>query len=34
MINQNTPWADISGDYSERFEKAKEAVERDLKFEI
>lgn len=34
MINQDTPWADISGDYNERFEKAKEAVERDLKFEI
>jgi hypothetical protein len=32
MINQHTPWADISGDYDERFEKAKKAVEE--KFEI
>ncbi len=28
MINQHTPWADISGDYDERFEKAKKAVEK------
>ncbi|HRO45001.1 AAA family ATPase [Agriterribacter sp.] len=26
MINQHTPWADISGDYTGRFEKAKKAV--------
>ena len=34
MINQNTPWANISGDYEERFEKAKEAVDNNLRFEI
>lgn len=34
MINQHTPWVEISGDYGERFEKAKKAVERDSKFEI
>ncbi len=34
MINQNTRWANISGDYEERFEKAKEAVENNLRFEI
>ncbi|HTN06056.1 ATP-binding protein [Agriterribacter sp.] len=28
MINQGTPWADISGDYTGRFEKAKKAVGR------
>ena len=28
MINQNTPWVDISGDYEERFKKAKEAVDK------
>ncbi|MBX2922473.1 MAG: AAA family ATPase [Chitinophagaceae bacterium] len=27
MINQRTPWADISGNYQERFEKAKRAVD-------
>lgn len=27
MINQPVPWVDISGDYNERFEKAKKAVE-------
>ena len=26
MINQNTPWVDISGDYDARFEKAKQAA--------
>lgn len=34
MINQNTPWANISGDCDERFEKAKEAVGNNLRFEI
>ncbi|MFT3949593.1 MAG: AAA family ATPase [Agriterribacter sp.] len=28
MINQDVPWVDISGDYNERFEKAKEAVNK------
>ena len=28
MINQPTPWVDISGDYEERFKKAKEAVDK------
>ncbi len=32
MINQSTPWTNISGDYEERFEKAKEAVK--VLFEI
>ncbi|MBX3254847.1 MAG: AAA family ATPase [Chitinophagaceae bacterium] len=27
MINQHTPWTDISGNYQERFEKARVAVE-------
>src|SRR5690606_2245062 len=34
MINQHTPWVSISGDYEERFEKAKEAVEHNLRFKI
>lgn len=28
MINQTTPWVDISGDYEERFEIAKKAVDK------
>lgn len=28
MINQSTPWAEISGDYDERLKKAIEAVDR------
>ncbi len=28
MINQITPWVDISGDYEERFEIAKKAVDK------
>ena len=32
MINQSTPWANISGDYNERFEKAKKVVRE--QFEI
>lgn len=28
MINQDIPWIDISGNYEERFEKAKAAVDR------
>ena len=32
MVNQDKPWADISGDYDERFEKAKKAVK--VLFEI
>ena len=28
LITQNTPWAEISGSYEERFEKAVEAVQR------
>jgi NadR type nicotinamide-nucleotide adenylyltransferase len=28
MINQNTSWVDISGDYEERFEIAKKAVDK------
>lgn len=30
MINESTPWADISGDYDERLRKAKAAVEKIL----
>lgn len=26
LINQNTPWVEISGDYNERFENAKTAI--------
>ncbi|PVD52700.1 ATPase [Terrimonas sp.] len=28
MINQDVPWVDINGDYEERFERAKEAVDK------
>lgn len=28
MINQSTPWVDISGDYQQRFEIAKQAVDQ------
>jgi len=28
MINQSTPWADVSGDYDERLQKAIKAVDR------
>ena len=28
MINQSTPWVDISGDYNERLQKAIKAVDR------
>lgn len=28
MINQSVPWVDISGNYEERFEKAKKAVDK------
>ncbi|HRN54993.1 MAG TPA: AAA family ATPase [Agriterribacter sp.] len=34
MINQRTPWVGISGNYDQRFEKAKEAVEYYLKSDI
>lgn len=30
MINQNTPWVDISGDYEERLQKAINAVDKIL----
>jgi NadR type nicotinamide-nucleotide adenylyltransferase len=30
MLNQDTPWVDISGSYQERFEKAKAAVNKIL----
>jgi NadR type nicotinamide-nucleotide adenylyltransferase len=33
MVNQSTPWVDISGNYTERFEKAVVAVDRLLKEE-
>jgi len=32
MVNQNTPWVDISGDYDERFQRAVKAVNE--RFEI
>lgn len=28
MVNQSTPWVEISGNYEERFERAKNAVEK------
>lgn len=28
MINQSTPWVDVKGDYEQRFEIAKQAVDR------
>lgn len=28
MVNQNTPWVEISGGYDERFERAKNAVKK------
>jgi hypothetical protein len=28
MINQSTPWADISGDHDERLQKAIKAVDQ------
>jgi hypothetical protein len=28
MINQSTPWVDISGDYDERLQKAIKAIDQ------